>query len=189
MITVDGDTSTNDMACIMANGLADNEEITKANDPHYKVFKEKLSEILVHLAKLIISDGEGASKFIEYRLNGARTIEDARQIVRTVSGSSLVKTAMFGRDPNWGRILAAMGRSGVKFNPDKVDLWIGNEKDSVLMLEKGKPVEMEVQLIKRVLKDSNLVIEIKLYEGRASAVGWGTDLTTDYVMFNSMYTT
>ncbi|MBV6642325.1 MAG: bifunctional glutamate N-acetyltransferase/amino-acid acetyltransferase ArgJ [Cyclobacteriaceae bacterium] len=189
MITVDGDTSTNDMACIMANGMADNEEITKASDPHYKLFKEKLFEILVHLAKLIISDGEGASKFIEYRLNGARTIEDARQIVRTVSGSSLVKTAMFGRDPNWGRILAAMGRSGVEFNPDKVDLWIGNEKDSVLMLEKGRPVEIDVQLIKRVLKDSNLVIEIKLYEGRASAVGWGADLTTDYVMFNSMYTT
>ncbi len=189
MITVDGDTSTNDMACIMANGLADNDEITKATDPHYKLFKEKLSELLIHLAKLIISDGEGASKFIEYHLNGAKTIEDARQIVRTVSGSSLVKTAMFGRDPNWGRILAAMGRSGIEFNPDKVDLWLGNENDKVQMLERGRPVEMDVQLIKRVLKDSNLVIEIKLYEGRASAVGWGTDLTTDYVMFNSMYTT
>ncbi|XOV94320.1 MAG: bifunctional glutamate N-acetyltransferase/amino-acid acetyltransferase ArgJ [Bacteroidota bacterium] len=189
MITVDGDTSTNDMACIMANGMADNEEITRASDPHYLEFKEKLNELLIHLAKLIISDGEGASKFIEYHLNGARTKEDARQIVRTVSDSSLVKTAMFGRDPNWGRILAAMGRSGVEFNPDKVDLWIGNEKDKVQMLDKGRPVEMDVQLIKRVLKDSNLLVEIKLYEGKASAVGWGTDLTTDYVMFNSMYTT
>ncbi len=189
MITVDGDTSTNDMACIMANGMADNDEITKASDTYYQEFKEKLNEILVHLAKLIISDGEGASKFIEYHLNGAKTKEDARQIVRTVSDSSLVKTAMFGRDPNWGRILAAMGRSGVDFNPDKVDLWIGNDQHKVQMLDKGSPVEMDVQLIKRVLKDSNLVIDIKLYEGRASAVGWGTDLTTDYVMFNSMYTT
>ncbi|MEQ9306104.1 MAG: bifunctional glutamate N-acetyltransferase/amino-acid acetyltransferase ArgJ [Marinoscillum sp.] len=189
MITVDGDTSTNDMASIMANGLADNDLITSTSDPYYITFKEKLNELMVHLAKLIISDGEGASKFIEYRLTGAKTRDDARKIVRVVSDSSLVKTAMFGRDPNWGRILAAMGRSGVEFDTDKVDLWLGNENEEVKMLEQGHPLEFDMGLVKRILKQSEIIIKMKLREGRASAIGWGTDLTTDYVMFNSMYTT
>lgn len=189
MITVDGDTSTNDMASIMANGLADNEMITSTSDPHYKTFKEKLDELMIHLAKLIISDGEGASKFIEYRLTGAKTKADAKQIVRCVSDSSLVKTAMFGRDPNWGRILAAMGRSGIKFDPSKVDLFLGNENEEVQMLDKGRPLEFDMSLVKRILKQSEIIIQMKLKEGKASAIGWGTDLTTDYVMFNSMYTT
>jgi glutamate N-acetyltransferase/amino-acid N-acetyltransferase len=189
MITVDGDTSTNDMACILANGMADNEEITSASDPHYITFKEKVKELMTHLAKLIVSDGEGASKFIEYQLAGARSKEDARHMVRVISDSSLVKTAMFGRDPNWGRILAAMGRSGIEFDPEKVDLWLGNEKEEVKMLEMGMPMEFDMNLVKRILKQSEIIIRIKLREGRATAMGWGTDLTTDYVMFNSMYTT
>ncbi|MEQ8583764.1 MAG: bifunctional glutamate N-acetyltransferase/amino-acid acetyltransferase ArgJ [Marinoscillum sp.] len=189
MITVDGDTSTNDMASIMANGLADNEMITSASDPHYITFKEKLSELMIHLAKLIISDGEGASKFIEYQLSGAKNREEARKIVRVVSDSSLVKTAMFGRDPNWGRILAAMGRSGVPFDVDKVDLSLGNDKEEVMMMVQGKPQEFDINLVKRILKQSEITIKMKLREGRSSAIGWGTDLTTDYVMFNSMYTT
>ncbi|MEQ8626090.1 bifunctional glutamate N-acetyltransferase/amino-acid acetyltransferase ArgJ [Ekhidna sp.] len=189
MITVDGDTSTNDMASIMTTGLADNELITSASDPNYKLFKDKLNELMVYLAKLIISDGEGASKFIEYRLSGAKNKKDARKMVRVVSDSSLVKTAMFGRDPNWGRVLAAMGRSGVKFNTEKVDLYLGNEQESVQMLDQGKPLEFDMNLVKRILKKSEIIIEMKLREGKASAVGWGTDLSTDYVMFNSMYTT
>lgn len=189
MITVDGDTSTNDMACIMANGMADNEMITSASDPNYITFKEKLNELMVHLAKLIISDGEGASKFIEYRLSGAKTKSDARKMIRVVSDSSLVKTAMFGRDPNWGRILAAMGRSGIPFDTDKVDLWLGNQDEEVQMLDQGMPMEFDMNLVKRILKKSEIIIQMKLREGRASAVGWGADLSTDYVMFNSMYTT
>ena len=189
MITVDGDTSTNDMASIMTTGLADNELITSASDPNYKLFKDKLNELMIYLAKLIISDGEGASKFIEYRLSGAKKKKDARKMVRVVSDSSLVKTAMFGRDPNWGRVLAAMGRSGVKFNTEKVDLYLGNEQESVQMLDQGKPLEFDMNLVKRILKKSEIIIEMKLREGKASAVGWGTDLSTDYVMFNSMYTT
>lgn len=189
MITVDGDTSTNDMASIMANGMADNEMITSKDDPFYKTFKKELKDLLIHLAKLIISDGEGASKFIEYRVSGVKNKKNARQLVRVVSDSSLVKTAMFGRDPNWGRILAAMGRSGVDFDPEKVDLFIGTENERVQMLDHGRPVEFDFNLIKRVLKNSEIIIDIKMREGKASAVGWGTDLTTDYVMFNSMYTT
>lgn len=189
MITVDGDTSTNDMASIMTTGMADNDLITSASDPNYKLFKDKLNELMIYLAKLIISDGEGASKFIEYRLSGAKNKKDARKMVRVVSDSSLVKTAMFGRDPNWGRVLAAMGRSGVKFNTEKVDLYLGNEQESVQMLDQGKPLEFDMNLVKRILKKSEIIIEMKLREGKASAIGWGTDLSTDYVMFNSMYTT
>jgi len=189
MITVDGDTSTNDMASIMTTGLADNKLIDSASDPNYKLFKEKLYEIMVYLAKLIVADGEGASKFIEYQLTGARNQKDAKQIIKTVSNSSLVKAAMFGRDPNWGRILAAMGRAGVDFDPDKVDLSLGNKEDSVKMLENGKPLDFDMNLLKRILKKSEIIILMKLREGNASAAGWGTDLTTDYVMFNSMYTT
>jgi len=189
MITVDGDTSTNDMASIMATGLAGNEMITSASDPNYKIFKEKLDELMVYLAKLIISDGEGASKFIEYRLSGAKTNKDARQIIRTVSDSSLVKTAMFGRDPNWGRVLAAMGRSGVKFDVNKVDLFLGNDTELVQMLDQGMPIDFDMNLVKRILKKSEIIIQMKMKEGRASSVGWGTDLTNDYVMFNSMYST
>lgn len=189
MITVDGDTSTNDMASIMANGLAENDMITSASDPHYKVFKEKLNELMIHLAKLIISDGEGASKFIEYNLTGGKNKKEARQMVRVVSDSSLVKTAIFGRDPNWGRILAAMGRSGVNFDPSRVDLFLGNKTEEVQMLDFGKPVDFDMNHLKRILKKSEIIINIKLREGKADATAWGTDLTTDYVMFNSMYTT
>ena len=189
MITVDGDTSTNDMASVMANGMAGNTLIEEENDPHYLLFKEKLNELLVHLAKLIISDGEGASKFIEYMVTDARNIKEARQLVRVVSDSSLVKTAMFGRDPNWGRILAAMGRSGVQFDPEKVDLYLGNGKTLVPLLEQGTPIEHETNYLKRLLKPSDIKVHIKMNQGDAKAVGWGADLTTDYVMFNSVYTT
>jgi glutamate N-acetyltransferase / amino-acid N-acetyltransferase len=112
MITVDGDTSTNDMVSIMCNGKAGNKEITQKN-ASYDLFLTHLEKLCTHLAKLIISDGEGSTKLIEYRTKGAKTEEDARQIVRTVSNSNLVKTAIFGSDPNWGRIIAAAGRSGV----------------------------------------------------------------------------
>src|SRR5690606_18046111 len=105
MITVDGDTSTNDMVAVMANGLAGNRKVVSKEDPGYLLFKERLLELLVHLAKLIVSDGEGASKFIEYKVSKARSEKNARKLVRAISDSSLVKTAMFGRDPNWGRII------------------------------------------------------------------------------------
>jgi glutamate N-acetyltransferase / amino-acid N-acetyltransferase len=189
MITVDGDTSTNDMASVMANGMAENKLIEDETDPNYLIFREKLEELMIHLAKLIVSDGEGASKFIEYHVTDATSKQDARKMIRVVSDSSLVKTAMFGRDPNWGRILAAMGRSGVPFDPDKVDLYLGNEGQMVQLLKEGTPVENDVYVLKRILKKSDIKVHIKLNNGDAEATGWGTDLTTDYVMFNSVYTT
>lgn len=189
MITVDGDTSTNDMVAIMANGLAENEKITSETDPGYVLFREKLLEILTHLAKLIVSDGEGASKFIEYKVSKARSEEVARKLVRAISDSTLVKTAMFGRDPNWGRIIAACGNAGINFNYTKVNLYVGDKEKLVNVLEKGKPVAFDKNFVKKLLRDSHIRIQLELNTGQESGIGWGTDLTTDYVMFNSVYTT
>ena len=189
MITVDGDTSTNDMVAVLCNGLAGNKPITSPDDPGYAVFWEKLEELLIHLAKLIVSDGEGASKFVEYHVAGAPDERRARQLVRAVSDSTLVKAAMFGRDPNWGRIICACGNAGVPFDYTKVDLYLGNESELVQVLEQGQPLEFERYQLKKLLRESHLRVHLDLHHGEASATGWGADLTTDYVMFNSVYTT
>lgn len=189
MITVDGDTSTNDMVAILANGLAENTKITSADDPLYLVFREKLHELLVHLAKLIVSDGEGASKFIEYRVTKARSEVNARLLVRAISDSLLVKTAMFGRDPNWGRIIAACGNAGITFNYKKANLYLGDNENLVLVLKKGTPTDFDKNFMKKLLRESNIRVHLEVNTGKQEAIGWGSDLTTDYVMFNSVYTT
>lgn len=189
MITVDGDTSTNDMVVVMANGQAENDKITKKSDDAYKVFREKLLELMTHLAKLIVSDGEGASKFIEYEIDKAKTKSIARQVARTVSDSTLVKAAMFGRDPNWGRIVCAAGNAGVGFDYSKADLYIGSVENQVKVLEQGSPVDFNRTAMKQTLRESHLKIKLVLNDGKESAFAWGSDLTTDYVLFNSVYTT
>lgn len=189
MITVDGDTSTNDMVAVLANGLAGNDELKTKKDPGYAKFRDELENMMIHLARLIVSDGEGASKFVEYQVNGARTEAIARKLVRSISGSTLVKAAMFGRDPNWGRIICAAGNAGVPFDYTKADLYLGNEKTQVQVLEKGVPLEHDKNYLKKLLRDAHLCIRLDVHAGKASAVGWGADLTTDYVMFNSVYTT
>lgn len=189
MITVDGDTSTNDMVVVLANGLAGNEEITSKEDPGYAEFRDKLEEMLIHLAKLIVSDGEGASKFVEYRVVNAPDEITARKLVRSISDSTLVKAAMYGRDPNWGRIICAAGNAGVPFNYEDVDLYIGKEGTEVKVLEGGKPQELDRNYMKKILRESHIFIHLDLKNGDAEAVGWGADLTTDYVVFNSVYTT
>jgi glutamate N-acetyltransferase/amino-acid N-acetyltransferase len=189
MITVDGDTSTNDMAAVLANGMAGNKEINSEDDPHFAVFEEHLVEMMMHLAKLIISDAEGASKFVEYRITHAESYETARKIARAVSDSLLVKTAMFGRDPNWGRIIMAAGNAGAHFKADQVDLFIGNQKELVQVLEKGMPVDFNKNLIKKLLRESHIRVHLSLNNGKEEATAWGSDITTDYVMFNSVYTT
>lgn len=188
MINVDGDTSTNDMVGIMCNGEAGNKEITTA-DNDYEKFKEKLEDLCMHLAKLIVSDGEGSTKFIEYEVVNAKTEKEARQIVKTISDSKLVQTAMFGKDPNWGRILAAAGRSGVKFNPDKVDLYIGTFKNKLQILEEGQPVSHNRSSLKKQMRDSHLKVLLDLNYGNRSAKGWGTDISYEYVRINAEYTT
>lgn len=189
MITVDGDTSTNDMVAVFANGMAGNDVITKESDPGYQVFEDKLEEMMTHLAKLIVSDGEGSSKFVEYNVIQAKTEKKARILARNISSSALVKTAMFGRDPNWGRIVCAAGNAGVAFNYQKVDLYLGNEETQIKVLEKGVPQIYDRNNMKRLLRESHIVVRLDLKEGKQSATAWGSDLTTDYVMFNSVYTT
>ena len=189
MITVDGDTSTNDMVVVLANDLAQNEIIKSKKDKGYTIFKKQLEEMMIHLAKLIVSDGEGASKFIEYEIVNAPSEDYARTMIRKISDSALVKTAMFGRDPNWGRIISAAGNAGLPFDYEKIDLFIGSDKKTEIVLEKGTPLEFDINYIKKLLRESHLKIVLNLHNGKAKSKGWGTDLTTDYVLFNSVYTT
>jgi len=189
MITVDGDTSTNDMVAVMANGLANNEELTSKSDPGYLTFRNKLGEMMIHLAKMIVSDGEGASKFIEYEVVNASSEEKARTLIRAISDSTLVKAAMYGRDPNWGRIICAAGNAGVPFDYQKVDLYIGDDKQLAHVLSEGVPMDYDRNFMKKLLRESHLHIKLDMHEGEASALGWGSDLTTDYIVFNSVYTT
>ena len=189
MITVDGDTSTNDMVAVLANGLAGNEMIMTESDSGYPIFKDRLTEMMEHLSKLIISDGEGSSKFVEYHVVNATDENTARKISRNVSGSSLVKTAMFGRDPNWGRIVCAAGNAGVPFDYTTADLYLGDDKKQIKVLEQGQPLEYDRNYMKKLLRESHIVVKLDLHNGEASATAWGADLTTDYVLFNSVYTT
>lgn len=189
MITVDGDTSTNDMVSIMCNGKAGNKEITK-KDASYNLFLANLEKLCTHLAKLIISDGEGSTKLIEYRTKGAKTETDARQIVRTVSNSNLVKTAIFGSDPNWGRIIAAAGRAGVDFNPELVDLYIGTELGKMHeVVKQAQPVPDIREQLRKVMTSSTIIILLDLNIGDEEAVGWGSDFSYEYVRINAEYTT
>lgn len=189
MITVDGVTSTNDMVVVMANGLAQNQPLKKKKDKGYEKFKDNLEKMMVHLAKLIVSDGEGSSKFIEYLVVNASSEAVAKKLVRKISDSTLVKTAIFGRDPNWGRIICSAGNAGVPFDYRKADLYLGDENKLVMVLEKGKPLDYDRNYMKKLLRESHIHIKLDLHSGKASATGWGSDLTTDYVMFNSVYST
>ncbi len=189
MITVDGDTSTNDMVLVLANGLAQNDTIKTKNDPDYAVFKENLEKMMTHLAQQIVLDGEGASKYIEYEIVNAPSEEYARTMIRKISDSTLVKTAMFGRDPNWGRIIGAAGNAGLPYNYEDTDLYLGSDAKTVQVLKKGVPEMYDRNHLKKLLREAHLKIKLDLNNGKAEAKGWGTDLTTDYVLFNSVYTT
>lgn len=187
MISVDGDTSTNDMLAVLCNGMAENRRITEENED-YEIFKENLEKMCLPLAKLIVSDGEGSTKLIEYHVKNAPDEKQARQMVRTISDSALVKTAIFGRDPNWGRILAAAGRSGVSFDPDKVDLYLGTKK-RVQLVKDGQPTNIDLSRVKHKMKATYIKIILDIHCGEAEAVGWGSDLSYEYVRINAEYTT
>lgn len=186
MISVDGDTSTNDMVALMCNGRAENSEIT-SEGPYYQKFKTELIQLCQYLSQAIVSDGEGATKFIEYHIKNAPTVEDARKVARTISDSKLVKTAFFGRDPNWGRIVAAAGRAGVNYNPDKIDLSIGTNK-MIPVIKDGNPDNNVLTRLKKMLKASSVKVEMDLKAGDAEATAWGTDLSYEYVRINAAYT-
>jgi glutamate N-acetyltransferase/amino-acid N-acetyltransferase len=189
MITVDGDTSTNDVVAVLANGKAENDILKTKRDKGYKAFRKKLEEMMTHLAKLIVSDGEGASKFITYEAVNASSEDTARALVRAIFDSTLVKAAMYGRDPNWGRVICAAGNAGVPFDYRSVDLFLGDDVTQIKVLSDGVPQDYDRNYMKKLLRAAHLSIRLDLKNGDAKATGWGADLTTDYVLFNSVYTT
>lgn len=184
MITVDGDTSTNDMVVAMASGLAGNEPLSAAH-PEWPKFAEAFQYVAQVLAKAIARDGEGATKLIEVNVSGAASDEDARAIAKTIVGSSLVKSAVYGSDANWGRIIAAAGRAGVPINPHNVNIWLGD----VAVLQASQPLPFDEVAAKQVLDGTDVTIRVELNLGAGSATAWGCDLTYDYVKINASYRT
>jgi len=183
-ITIDGDTSTNDMILVMANGAAGNPWIDEGASDYQEIFQQTLEDLLKDLALQIVADGEGATKFITIRVCGAREEMDAEQIARTVANSSLVKTAFFGEDANWGRIIAAMGRSGVRFCPERVDIAFDDVVIVKNGLGQGKEAEKSATAI---LKEKNILVTIDLKDGRGCAEVYTCDFSIDYVKINADY--
>ncbi|HPD02139.1 MAG: bifunctional glutamate N-acetyltransferase/amino-acid acetyltransferase ArgJ [Christensenellales bacterium] len=188
MISVDGDTSTNDMVSVMANGTAQNKLIDKKNAA-YRKFKEALFEVTKYLCRAIAKDGEGATKLIECRVFGAASKKTARTVAKAVISSSLVKSAIFGADANWGRILCAAGYSGADIDVEKVDVSFESSAGAVAVCKSGASIDFDEPLAKAVLSESEIIINVKLNAGKASATAWGCDLTEAYVKINSGYRT
>ncbi|MCH9037122.1 MAG: bifunctional glutamate N-acetyltransferase/amino-acid acetyltransferase ArgJ [Chloroflexi bacterium] len=184
MISVDGDTSTSDTVALMANGMAGN-RLIEAGGPGAQPFREALMQVADFLAKQIARDGEGATKLIEIRVEKARTREDARQAARIISTSMLVKSAIHGNDPNWGRIMAVLGRTGIEIIESKIDLFIND----MFLLNDGVPVPFYPDAVSRSLDQEEVTIKVVLNLGDASATAWTCDLSEEYVTFNSEYTT
>lgn len=188
MVSVDGDTSTNDTLAIMASGKAGNKEITTKNED-YKTFVAGLSEAFKSLAKQLAKDGEGATKLLICDVSGAKTKKDAVGVAKTVIGSSLVKTAMFGADANWGRVLCAIGYSGMDVDISKVKVTFKSEGGEVLVCENGAGVGFDEDEAKEVLSCDTVIINIELNDGEGFAEAYGCDLTYDYVKINGDYRT
>ncbi len=181
-ITVDGDTSTNDTVLALANGLAGNESLTPEH-ADWDAFKEAFRLVSQDLAKMIAKDGEGATKLIETTVIGAATNEEAIKIAKTVVGSPLVKTAVFGNDANWGRILAAVGYSGCAIDPTNVFIKIGDEA----VVDGGEPLDFSEAYLLEYLKQPEIKIVVDLHVGEGQGKAWGCDLTYDYVQINATY--
>jgi glutamate N-acetyltransferase/amino-acid N-acetyltransferase len=185
MITVDGDTSTNDTLAVLANGLAKNPLIDTVLHPDYPVFCEALTNVLIELAKLVVRDGEGATKFLEVNVRGAASQEDAKTAAMAVAKSPLVKTAFFGEDPNWGRILCAVGYSGAQADPVKTSLRIGG----IPVVSAGLGVKPDLEALRTAMSASDIIVEIELGIGDYAATVWTCDFSYDYVKINAEYHT
>jgi len=184
MITVDNDTSTNDTVIILANGLAGNKIIADRGSKEFKLFLDALKSVSAALAKMIVRDGEGATKFIEINIKGANSFKDAKKIALSIANSNLVKTALFGEDPNWGRIVCAAGNSGVKFDMKKIALSIGKEK----ILKNGSLVKREWEKrVRKIMGRKDVAINLDIGMGDAEATVWTTDLSYEYVKINASY--
>ena len=187
-VTVDGDTSTNDMCVVLANGMAGN-ELIEWKDDSYTVFYKTLYYVFEQLARAIAADGEGASKLITCTVANARSEESAERLSKAVVGSSLVKAAMFGSDANWGRVLCAMGYSKAPFRPEYVDVKFSSAVGEILVCEQGAGVDFDEESAKSILSQDEVIILVDLHEGEYQATCWGCDLTYDYVKINGDYRT
>ena len=183
-ITVDGDTSTNDMVLVMANGFQQNEEILP-NTEEFEKFSKMLRYLMADLARKIAKDGEGATKLIEVNVRHAKDEQSGRMIAKSVVGSSLVKTAIFGQDPNWGRILAAIGYAGADVSVDNIDIWI----EGIPVMQASSPVAFDSEETSDAMAGELLTLTIDLHDGDSEAQAWGCDLSYDYVKINALYRT
>ena len=183
-ITVDGDTSTNDMVLVMANGCRQNEEILPDTE-EFEKFSKMLRYLMADLAKKIAKDGEGATKLIEVNVRHAKDEQSGRMIAKSVVGSSLVKTAIFGQDPNWGRILAAIGYARADVSVDNIDIWI----EGIPVMQASSPVAFDTEETSDAMAGELLTLTIDLHDGAAEAQAWGCDLSYDYVKINALYRT
>lgn len=188
MISVDGDTSTNDMLSVIANGMAENDEITEEN-ADYESFTAAFNAVTTALCKAIAKDGEGASKLLECAVTGARDKENARIIAKSVICSSLVKAAMFGSDANWGRVLCAIGYSGAKVDINKVDVSFVSAKGEIPVCKDGAGIDFSEEKAKEILLEDDIVIKVTLGDGDGVATAYGCDLTYEYVKINGDYRT
>ena len=186
MISVDGDTSTNDTAILLANGLAGNQEITYAS-PEYEIFKEALHMVNETLAKKMAGDGEGATALFEVKVVGAESIKQAKTLAKSVVCSNLTKAAIAGHDANWGRILCAMGYSGAQFDPEKVDLFFESKAGKLQIIENGVATDYSEELATKILSEPEITATADIKMGDYSATAWGCDLTHEYININADY--
>ena len=186
MISVDGDTSTNDTAILLANGLAGNQEITYAS-PEYETFKEALHMVNETLAKKMAGDGEGATALFEVKVVGAESIKQAKTLAKSVVCSNLTKAAIAGHDANWGRILCAMGYSGAQFDPAKVDLFFESKAGKLQIIENGVATDYSEELATKILSEPEITATADIKMGNYSATAWGCDLTHEYININADY--
>ena len=186
MITVDGDTSTNDSVIVLANGMAGNPCIDKEGEA-FEQFSSMLFEALKYVAISIVRDGEGATKLLEVEISHAKDFESGKMLAKSILTSSLVKTAFFGEDANWGRILAAMGYAGTHFDVNKVTLEIESAGGKITLFREGMPLKFNEKKAKKILQETEIKILVRMLEGEASVIAWGCDLSYDYVKINGEY--
>ncbi|MBE6798537.1 MAG: bifunctional glutamate N-acetyltransferase/amino-acid acetyltransferase ArgJ [Ruminococcaceae bacterium] len=189
MVSVDGDTSTNDMCCVMANGMAENELIDDIDSAEFKDFQKALFAVTSYLCKMIAKDGEGASKLLEVKVSGAEDVATAKTVAKSVACSSLLKAAMFGADANWGRVLCAIGYSGAAVDVEKIDVAFASKAGEIAVCKNGAGVDFSEEKAKEILTESEIEIAVDLNSGEAGATAWGCDLTYDYVKINGDYRT
>ena len=188
MVSVDGDTSTNDMVTVLANGMAGNKEITEDGE-NFAAFMQALNTVTVHLCRMIAGDGEGATKLLECRVSGAADVQTAKTVAKSVICSSLLKAAMFGADANWGRVLCAIGYSGANVDISKVGVSFKSAKGEIVVCVNGAGVDFSEEKAKEILLEKEIEILVTLDAGDNSATAWGCDLTYDYVKINGDYRT